>query len=64
MVQSNGQKILTGHLDVDHSKMLYYTFALDKSGILSVLKVQPEKAVISWWRTDYLLQSDISNNNK
>ncbi|MBP5359032.1 MAG: hypothetical protein J6Y69_07590 [Treponema sp.] len=64
MVQSNGQKILTGHLDVDHSKMLYYTFALDKSGVLSVLKVQPEKAVISWWRTDYLLQSVISNNNK
>ena len=57
MVQSNGQKILTGHLDLDRSKMLYYTFALDKSGILSILKVLPEKAVISWWRTDYLLQS-------
>ncbi len=63
MVQSNGQKILTGKLDMDHSKILYYTFALDKGGILSVLKVLPEKAVISWWRTDYLLQSVLSNNN-
>ena len=48
---------------MDHSKILYYTFALDKGGILSVLKVLPEKAVISWWRTDYLLQSVLSNNN-
>lgn len=64
MVQSNGQKILTGQLDLDHSKMLYYTFALDKTGILSIIKVQPDKAVVSWWRTDDLLQSVVSNNKK
>ncbi|WP_191014008.1 LIC_12708 family protein [Treponema zioleckii] len=57
MVQPDGQKIVKRSLDVNHEKNLYFNLSLSDEGIISGLFVQKEKAKISWWRTDALLDA-------
>ncbi|AEE16736.1 putative lipoprotein [Treponema brennaborense DSM 12168] len=57
MIQSNGQKILKRHLDVDHSEILYNTFAFSPEGIISALFAKNRAADVVWWRTDLLVDA-------
>jgi len=52
MVQEDGQKILKRHFDVDRSKILYYSFNLSETGIISALFAKKDEAIVNWWRTD------------
>lgn len=61
MVQGDGSRILNRKLELNHSESLFYTFNLDNSGIISVLTVKKDKADVSWWRTDSLIQAVIKN---
>lgn len=60
MVQPDGQRIVKRSLNVDHSKILYYTLSLSGNGIISGLFVKSENAEAVWWRTDSLLASFIN----
>lgn len=55
MVQPDGQRIVKRSLNVDHSKILYYTLSLSGNGIISGIFVKNECADVVWWRTDSLL---------
>ena len=59
MLGENGQVVLNRHLEVDKKETLYSTFSLSESGIVSVLSVCSDKAVVSWWRADSLIQAVI-----
>ena len=60
MVQPDGQRIVKRSLNVDHSKILYYTLSLSGNGIITALFVKNENAEAVWWRTDSLLASFIN----
>ncbi|WP_294430222.1 hypothetical protein [uncultured Treponema sp.] len=60
MVQPDGQRIVKRSLNVNHSKILYYTLSLSGKGIISGLFVKSENAEAVWWRTDSLLASFIN----
>ena len=60
MIQESGQKIIKRHLNIDHSSYLYHAFDFSSDGILSGLFAQEDKAVMSWWRTDTLIDSIIN----
>lgn len=57
IVQDDGQKIMKRRLPLNRNECLYYTFSLDNTGIISVLIVYKDKAVVDWWRTDTLIQA-------
>nr|MCR5288788.1 hypothetical protein [Treponema sp.] len=57
MVQADGQKIIKRTLDLDSNKLLYYTFAVSESGIVSGLFASEDKARVIWWRTDNLVNA-------
>lgn len=59
MVQENGQRILKRNIPMDHSRHLYFDFALSDKGILSGLFAEKDKVRIMWWRTDSLLDAVI-----
>ena len=61
MVQPDGQRILTRNLSINQKTLLYYDFSLENSGILSLLKVEPDKASVVWWRTDDLIQAVLAS---
>ena len=59
MLQPNGQKILKNHFALDLSEVLYHTFSLSQSGIISALLATEDAASVVWWRTDALTDSFI-----
>lgn len=61
MMQENGQRILKRRIPLSHKDNLFYSFNLSSEGILSVLRVQKDKAIVDWWRTDDLVQSVLKN---
>lgn len=61
MVQGDGSRILNRKLELNHAESLFSTFNLDNSGIISMLTVKKDKADVSWWRTDTLIQAVIKN---
>lgn len=61
MVQGDGSRILNRKLELNHEESLFSTFNLDNSGIISMLTVKKDKADVSWWRTDTLIQAVIKN---
>ena len=61
MVQASGTRILKRHLAMDRKKILYTAFNLSNAGILSSLNILGDKAQMSWWRTDSLIQAVIKN---
>jgi hypothetical protein len=56
-VEAGGQKILKRSIALDNSKMLYYSFSLSDSGIISALFIERDHAEVIWWRTDSLIAS-------
>lgn len=61
MVQGTGQRVLNRKLLLDRQKILYTTFNLNNTGILSALNIYNDSARVSWWRTDSLIQAVIKN---
>ena len=57
MIPLNGQRILKRTLEVDNSKLLYYTFSFSDNGIISGLFAEKDRAKVIWWRTDSLLDT-------
>lgn len=60
IIQGDGQRILRRKLTCDRKKLLYYSFDLSDTGILSALLVNDENARVVWWRTDSLIQSVVN----
>lgn len=61
MVQLDGQRILKRNLPLDRENCLYYSLDLSSRGIISALIIRQDKAEVSWWRTDSLIQAVIQN---
>lgn len=61
MVQLNGQHILKRVLNFDRYRCLYYALDLSKSGVISSLIGNKEKAAFCWWRTDSLIKAAVKN---
>lgn len=59
MVQIDGQRILKRKIILDREECPFYTFNLDRRGIISALLVKKNNASIAWWRADLLLQAVI-----
>lgn len=57
MVQPNGQRVLSRHLDIDPKKTLYQSFSLSRGGIISALIIEEKEAKVCWWRTDAVIAS-------
>lgn len=61
MIQSENQKILRRHLNVNHDKNLYYTMCLSPTGIITALYLDNDNAKVVWYRTDNLIDAIIKN---
>ena len=61
MVQGDGQHILKRNISVKYDDVLFHSLSLSSSGIICALFARKEHASVSWWRTDSLLDSFISN---
>lgn len=61
MVQKDGQRILKRRIPMNHKENLFYTQNVSNTGILSMLVVREDKAVVGWWRTDELIMSVLKN---
>jgi len=57
MVQPNGQRVISKHLNVDQQQTLSQPFCLSRKGILSAMLVTNKEATICWWRTDNIIAS-------
>ena len=57
MIQPGTQNVIKRQFDVEHSRILYYSFSLSKEGIISALLADREKSRVVWWRTDSLVDS-------
>ncbi len=57
MVQPNGQKILRRHLAVKTDDLVFYNMHLSKDGIISMLLSSEDKTIVTWWRTDEIIQA-------
>ena len=61
MIQSENQKILRRHLNVNHDKNLYYTMCLSPTGIITALYLDNDNAKVVWYRTDNLIDAIVKN---
>ncbi len=59
MIQSESQKMLRRHFNVNHNENLFYTMALTQDGIITALYMDKEKPRVVWYRTDSLIDSII-----
>ncbi|QTQ13634.1 hypothetical protein HRQ91_03710 [Treponema parvum] len=57
IIQPGGHRVLNRKIKVDSARLLYYTFSLSQTGILSGLFAYPENAAIEWWRIDSLIEN-------
>jgi hypothetical protein len=57
MILPRSQTVLKRHLDVDMTRLLYYSFSLSDKGILCALFADEERASIVWWRTDSVIDA-------
>lgn len=57
IIQPGGQRILNRKIKVENDKLLYYTFSLSETGILSGLFAYSDKATVEWWRIDTLIEN-------
>lgn len=56
MVQPDGQKFIKRLLEVDYSKILYYSMHISGNGIVTALFIENDNAKVVWWRTDSLVK--------
>lgn len=59
MIQSENQRILRRHFNVDHKNILFDTMTLSQDGILTALYVEKDFARVVWYRTDSLIDNII-----
>lgn len=57
IIQPGGQRILNRKIKIENDKLLYYTFSLSETGILTGLFAYSDKAEIEWWRIDTLIEN-------
>jgi len=55
MIQSESQKIMRRHFEVDHSNILFNTMSLSDDGIITALYIEKEMSRVVWYRTDNLI---------
>lgn len=51
----HGNKILKRNILVNHDDVIYYSFNLASSGIVSALLAYKDKVTVNWWRCDEFL---------
>lgn len=61
MIQSESQKILRRHLNVDHDVNLYFNMNLSSSGIITAFYLDKDKPRVVWYRTDDLIDALVKN---
>lgn len=59
MIQSENQRIMRRHFNVDHNNILFDTMSLSQDGILTALYVEKDTARVVWYRTDSLIDNII-----
>lgn len=57
MLQSENQRILRRHFDVNHNNVLYYNISLSSEGIITALYAGENNARVVWYRTDKLISN-------
>jgi hypothetical protein len=57
MVQPNGQRVISKHINIDQQQILSQPFCLSRKGIISAMLVTNKEANICWWRTDNIIAS-------
>lgn len=57
MINSESQKVLHRHFDVNKSNVLYYDMSLSSDGIISALYAHENGTRVVWYRTDKLIQN-------
>lgn len=62
MLKESGQKIIRRRLQMDTDNIVYHSFSLSPSGIISALVAREDKASVVWWRTDTLIDSIIQSS--
>lgn len=55
MINSENQKVLHRHFDVNKSDVLYHNISLSSDGIISALYADENHARVVWYRTDKLI---------
>lgn len=61
IVQSENQRILRRHFDIDSKNTLYYTMDLSLDGIISAMYLEKDFARVVWYRTDSLIDAILKN---
>ncbi|MCF0241111.1 MAG: hypothetical protein HUK25_00645 [Treponema sp.] len=55
MIQTETQKVLHRHFDVNRENVLFHNMSLSSDGIISAVYVEKDKARVVWYRTDKLV---------
>lgn len=61
IIQSENQRILRRHFDIDTKNTLYYTMSLSLDGIITALYLEKDCARVVWYRTDSLIDAILKN---
>lgn len=57
MLQSETQRILRRHFNVEHSDILFDNITLSDEGIITALYIEKDNARVVWYRTDNLIDT-------
>ncbi len=57
MIQSENQRMLRRHFNVNHNDIFFDTMSLSQDGILTAFYIEKEKARVVWYRTDSLIDT-------
>jgi len=57
MINSENQKVLHRHFDVNKSNVLFHNMSLSSDGIISALYAEENTARVVWYRTDKLIDN-------
>lgn len=60
MTQADGQKIIRRHIELPLTEIGYHDFALSNTGILSAFIARETDVLVSWWRTDTMIEETVS----
>ncbi len=61
MLQSESQKLIRRHFNVDLSQNLFFNLYLSQDGIVTMLYLDKDKPKIVWYRTDSLIDALLKN---
>ena len=61
IIQSENQRILRRHFNIDTKNTMYYTMDLSLDGIITAMYLEKDCARVVWYRTDNLIDAILKN---